>query len=444
MTYSLVNYHEAEKVVEDFNSISIQAEKIIHRLPAGARNAFYELVLFPTKASAIVNELYLAAGKNALYAKQGRAAANDMAVRTRDLFQTDTSLMGYFNRSFADGKWAHFMDQSHLGYTNWQDPPTNSLRAIRLVEQQVPDSAAMGVSVEGSNVIWPGADTQAVLPAFDVFSQRRHSIEVFNKGKIPFTFSAQANKPWIRISSHKGKIYKQTTLWISLDWGRVSKGKSEGRVKITGARSEVNVNVEALNPRDVSRDSVQGFVEENGCVSIEAEHYTDKTEAGENRWLAIENYGRTLSAMATAGPLDGACATPGKDSPCLEYRMFLFSTGKVDVEAIFGPVLNFASGRGVRYAVSFDDDPPQSVTIVPEKYSAQNGNRDWEKSVVDNARFSHTTHTITSHGYHTLKIWMIDPAVVIEKIVVDLGGVKPSYLGPPESFHGSKSSQAVR
>ena len=93
--------------------------------------------------------------------------------------------------------------------------------------------------------------------------------------------------------------------------------------------------------------------------------------------------------------------------------------------------------RGVRYAVSFDDEAPQVVTLVPAGYQAQNRNVHWETSVADNAHYGKSKHTIASAGYHTLKIWMIDPAVVMQKLVVDLGGLKPSYLGPPESFHRS-------
>lgn len=48
---------------------------------------------------------------------------------------------------------------------------------------------------------------------------------------------------------------------------------------------------------------------------------------------------------------------------------------------------------------------------------------------------SSSNHQISSPGYHTLRIWMIDPGVVIQKIVVNTGGLKPSYLGPPESFN---------
>jgi hypothetical protein len=35
---------------------------------------------------------------------------------------------------------------------------------------------------------------------------------------------------------------------------------------------------------------------------------------------------------------------------------------------------------------------------------------------------------------------MVDPGVVLERIVLDHGGVLPSYLGPPESFHVQSSS----
>ena len=114
--------------------------------------------------------------------------------------------------------------------------------------------------------------------------------------------------------------------------------------------------------------------------------------------------------------------------------MYLFSTGKFDITAILSPTLNFMPDRALRFAISIDDESPQIVTIVPDHYSAQNGNRDWEKSVEDNARYGRTTHTLAKSGYHTLKFWMVDPGVVLQKLVVNLGGVKPSHLGPPESY----------
>jgi len=81
----------------------------------------------------------------------------------------------------------------------------------------------------------------------------------------------------------------------------------------------------------------------------------------------------------------------------------------------------------VRYAISFDDTPQIVDTLA--KYSTQK----WAESVKDSVRVSTSTHTIATSGYHVLKFWMVDPAVVLQKLVVDFGGVKPSYLGPPES-----------
>jgi len=433
-TYSLINYNEAEKILSDYNAVVARAEDIYVKLESEKRDAYYQLVLFPAKASALVNELYITAGKNYLYAKQGRSSTNDMAVKTELLFQADTSLMGYFNRSFANGKWNHFMDQSHLGYTNWADPPFNSLRAIKLKKIEVNDSAIMGIAIEGSENVWPGTSADAILPEFDAFNQQSHWIDIFNKGNKPFNFAAETDDRWIQLSESEGVVEKDIRLRIQVDWQKAPEGRSVGKVKITGADKKVVVIVNAFKPDGISRETLQGFVEGEGYVSIEAEHFTKKTQDGGSRWIKIEDYGHTLSAMRATAPVNDPAALPGKNSPCLEYRIYLFSTGNIEVEAIFSPTLNFMPGRGLQYAISFDDNDPQIVTLVPEKFNAQNGNRDWEKTVMDNARFSVTNHMIDKPGYHTLKIWMIDPGPVLQKIVVNTGGVKPSYLRPPESF----------
>jgi hypothetical protein len=110
--------------------------------------------------------------------------------------------------------------------------------------------------------------------------------------------------------------------------------------------------------------------------------------------------------------------------------MYLFTAGSVKVETILAPTLNFVPGRGLRYAISFDDQRPQILDAL-----ANNSVADWATSVKDSVRKVQSEHTLAKPGYHTLKFWAVDPGVVLQKIVVDAGGVKASYLGPPESYH---------
>jgi hypothetical protein len=440
-TYHLLNYREAERVVADYNAVAAQAEELSKKVPAARRDAFYQLVLFPAKACAGLHEMYFAAARSELYASQGRASANDFAAQTRQLFEAQTNLTHHFNHVFAGGKWKHFMDQTYIGYTSWNPPAQNNLRAVRLGAVEAPEAAEMGVAVEGSAKAWPGAEGEAVLPRFDVFQQQRHYIEVFNKGKTPFVFRAEASEPWIKLSEAKGGVEKDHRLWVSVDWGKAPEGMAGGTIRLTGAgtNGSVTVKVEAFNPTEVTRDSLRGFVEGGGVVSIEPEHYSRKTEVVPNRWIRIEDYGRTLSGMRAEAPPHSASLAPGKDSPCLEYQTYLFTTGAVEVVAITSPTLNFVPGRGLSLAVSFDDQPPQIVDVVPATANAGDSNRSWEESVRINARYARVKVNIEQPGYHTLKFWMVDPGVVLQKIIVDCGGLKPSYLGPPESyFHATR------
>jgi hypothetical protein len=433
-TYSLTDYNEAETICSDYLKLAARADSIYKLIPADQRDAYYHLILFPVKASSIVSELYLCAGKNDLFYRQGRNSANIMADRVTDLFSRDTSLMGYYNRGFAGGKWNHFMDQSHLGYTSWADPPVNSLRAIKLRRTEPYAGARPGVSIEDSEDAWPGSDALPCLPEFDGYSGREHYIEIFNRGNLPFEYTITADKPWIRSAKSSGTIKGDERILITVDKDKVPDVHSSGIVSINAAGTTVNILVKAFFPSvDVSPDA---FVESQGVVSVEAEHFLQEHDKGSRRWIKIESYGHTLSGMRAMCDTDDQPATPGKDSPVMEYKMYFFNSGNFETKAFFSPGLNFKPGQGIRYGISFDDQPVNIITLVPEGYNAQNRNADWEKTVSDNYRISSATLTVTVPGYHTLKIWMIDPGPVLQKIIVNTGGLKTSYLGPPESMHG--------
>jgi hypothetical protein len=362
-----------------------------------------------------------------------------MAQLTRDLFKVDADLMTHFNTVLADGKWAHFQDQPHIGYTTWRDPPQNSLAAVRLTEIDVPAAAGFGVAVEGSASAWPGAAEEPALPRFDAFGRQRFYVELFNRGRTPYPYLASVSAPWIVLSESRGTVTKDTRLWVTIDWDRVPAGSSTGSITVSGLDRAVTIRVDALKPQNLRRATVAGFAETGGYVSIEPEHFTRNVDAGTSRWIRIQGYGRTLSGMRATAPADTPAARPGVDAARLEYQMQLVTPGTLTVRLTLGPTLNFMPGRALRIATSLDEGAPEIVTVVPEKYDAQNGNRDWEASVRNNARVVTATHTVATSGSHTLKVWMIDPGVVLERLLVETSSAAPTptYLGPPESPRGN-------
>jgi len=392
------------------------------------KDAYYQLILYPVKACANLNDMYYNVRLNRLYAAQGRMSANDVARRANVLFEKDAELSRYYNQTMSGGKWNHFMDQLHIGYVGWHDTfGKNTLPELKNVTP-VP-AGSLGIAIEGSNDAWPGAKAEAILPEFNPYQKVSHYIDVFRRGASPVEFTVQA-EPWIRVSQSSGIVEKDFRIMIDIDWNHAPSGLHRGLITIAG-KDDVSVTVQVTlnNPAEPKPEKINGFVETAGYVSIESEHFSRGLANSPITWQILPDYGRTLSAV-TAFPVTSPNQEPGGSNAHLEYDMYLFSTGKVSVNVYVSPTINFKEGDGLHYGISFDDEKPQIMTI-----DAKN-NRDWEESVKDNIRIITSEHTITTPGQHTLKFWMVDPAVVLQKIVVDAGGLKPSYLGPPEStFH---------
>jgi hypothetical protein len=432
-TYSLLNYREAETVVDDYNALAHAAQSIGHQLPSDYRDTWFELVLYPVLACANLNELYVTAARNKLYAAQGRAATTSLADRVKDLFVKDSLLALEYNRLTAGGKWNHMMDQTHIGYTYWQEPPHNIMPVVTALDPAANTGPSWGVAVEGSSAWWPAANdsSKAILPTFNPFQNTEHYLEVFNRSTKPFSCTVRAGAPWIKLGPADKQIDKEQRIWINIDWTRAPSGRRQTPLTITGPDGNtVTVTVSTDNPSS-KPELPNCFIETEGCVSIEARHFSRAVTGKDIQWQVIPDLGRTLSGIQ-ASPVTGPARTPGGNSPRLEYQLYLFDTGTLTVRAYFSPILAF-NRQPIHYAISIDNETPRIIDLS----TGNEAPGTWDKMVADNIRISPSTLAIHKPGLHTLKYWLVDSGPVLQRIVVDGGGVRPSYLGPPESPAGN-------
>lgn len=426
-TYSIVNYREAETVVAEYNKLEAEARRIYAAMPLEYKDAYYQLILHPVIACANLNEMYATVAKNLWYAKQGRSATNDLADSVRKLFDNDARYSLYYNKELAGGKWNHMMDQTHISYTYWQQPTKDVLPKIDTIT--IGNAGEMGIAIEGSDAWWPEEKSDATLPAFDSYNQQRYFIELFNRGKAPFDYTIETVAPWLKISSTKGRIEKEQRLFIAIDWSGVPAGNNRSPITITGSEgTKVVVNIIVNNVTLPKKEKLKSFVASNGYISIEAQHYTAAIDTEKITWQVIPDIGRTLSGVTTF-PVTALPGKPEGKSPHLEYSIYTLDSGNVTVLAYVSPTIDFHNGGGLEYAISIDDEAPQIVNI-----HANNSERAWEKSVADNIIITSSKHVLKKPGKHVLKFWRVDPAVVLQKIIIDAGGLKPSYLGAPESY----------
>jgi hypothetical protein len=446
--FSLTNYQEQARVTDDWQRLAARAEQIGRSLPSSYQDAYYELVLYGVKATANLYALRQAEFTNLLYAKQGRAATNDLAATTEARFNDDLALADHYNKDLAGGKWDGFQLQPHIDYGDvarygpnapWQQPELNNVAipdvifpAVKRID--VPAAPDMGVAIDGSDKWWPNERSPAVLPTFSPYqTQPGQYIEVFNRGRTAFEYQIKPSVPWVGVTPSRGTVGTQIRAAVRVDWARAPKGTTSVPITVTGPNGRgVEVKAVVQNP---GRSRLSGFVEANGYVSMEARHYTRAVGANGVAWLRIPDIGRTGDGM-TPSPPTAASQSPGGAAPRLEYRMNLTTTGPVKVTAFLSPRNAALSPDGLKYAISIDDAAPQVVNITKATGADDTSmNRQWERNTSDNTNRTTTTHTIAAPGVHTLKFWMVDPTVILQNLVVDTGGVATSYLGPPESFH---------
>jgi len=171
------------------------------------------------------------------------------------------------------------------------------------------------------------------------------------------------------------------------------------------------------------------IIEKDGYVSIDAEDFSRTGNSDRISWQIIPYLGKTKSAITTTPPN----VYPKEDEHIyVEYDVEFASTGEFDVQLLFSPTLNFNANKGLRYEIAFDGAAPQQVNLNGH-YKGELGR--WQAEHIIK---SDTKHRIESVGKHTLRFSIKEAGLVLQKILINTGGLKPSYLGAPESKISTK------
>ena len=422
---------EAQRRIDQYDSL----EQAVKALRASIRDkdaaAFYELVYCPVRSASLMNKKFLYRDKSYYYARQNRLSAYDYARLSKLAYDSIVQETNWYNTQLAGGKWKGMMSMMPRNLPVYQEPVIPSFTTD--------PSAVWSIAPEGDSAA-AGPGQALRLPSFDALNRQRYFIDVFLTSSATVEWAATITDQRIRLSATKGTLRpvmggNEVRIWVEIDWQKDVAGKPlSGQVIFTGAGKQVAVAVNGT-PLSTGLAEYQGFIENNGLVSMYATHYSRHTATAAGHWKVLDDVGYTGQALQALFINQGDPVITGarikKKNPWVAYDFYTFSADTPVVTVFSLPTHPLNKAYSMRYALSIDDGP---LTIVD--YRTAGRSEEWKQNVLRNNAVRKTPMPVIGSGKHTLKIYSVDPGVVIDRILLTLGGTRTAYSTIAETSIG--------
>jgi len=330
-TFALTEWPVVES---DYMALASEAIEIGDMLDPAYKDAYYELVAYPIFASCNLYSMYAAVARNHSLAEKGKVEANEEAYKVKRCFEVDKQLSEAYHQ-LKNGKWNHQMDQTHIGYTYWQQPDKQVCPEVDYVEEG--DACVDSKKSDDSNL-----------------------------------------------------------------------------------KDDLSSEVDEV-------PGISAFLEQFGYVSMDMEHFDRKVDADGIAWKELPGMSYSQKSFTSVPVIHDSINKPSDETTHLEYNFIVRNAGDICVRLYVSPTLDFTDRGALRYGVSIDEETPQIINIHDPKF----GN--WNKWVSENVIKPTSQHSLSEGGSHTLKIFVVDPGVVFQKVVIETGDPTDLYLGPQES-----------
>jgi hypothetical protein len=432
--YHPCHYLEADRMLALAAQIERTNEDVYSVLSSNEKNAYYSMIYFPARASINLIRMHLYAGKNFHFAKQGKKIANEFSALVTECIEKDRAMHKGF-AAFKNGKWKGVELEQHIGFVKWND---DNYRYPLRVTVEPAHKPRLVVSRKDREEIFSKTYGSPMTINIDDFLYAGNDeviLEIANDGIGVFEYVIQLEQEydWLSISPMRGMVESQEEITLRCNRKELGSEIQTARLLIKDMETRVAVEIKAKNP--VTKDlPPKTFLENNGVIVIEANHFCGKKNAAGAGFYELKNYGRSGVGMKVFPTT--SCFSENEDAPTLGYRFLIEEAGKYTAEVWTTPTNSVQNKRPLHFSFENRQNGRQIITAVPADFMAGSpSDKRWCDGVLNQIRVSKISLTFEK-GVQEIAIGALNAALVLEKVLIYKEGREPleSYLGPPASM----------
>ena len=402
-----INYTEEEiaQRIEKYNTLVEQATTLKEQVPADLQDAYFELVLYPIRGAALLNEYQLLARRSMVRCtfKDSIGAIKD-GEKVKQTFNELNHWTALYNKHIQNGKWDDFFNwQPYHWYRSTKiDPPFCTPQLLEKA-QNAPQPRFLSVNEAlSANGITFENEVEGEIP---LWIEALSPIRNFSK--------APENNVFCRVSIN-GLSFNASATPINNVWHAPFVGPMWSKVGTIKLKKGVNhLVIDKMEPNARIDQLFLGLYPpfyKEPRERIAAYAYNNKFDNLEGNICRIDGLG--FSDGVLVFPFDTPSYEWNEKTPIpyVEYDITLQEQDS-EIEIRTLPTLHIYEGREARYAVQLGDNDPEIFSIHTNDFSAE-----WRWNVLRGYASKSIRIPASVKGKQKLRIYFMDPGIVLQEI----------------------------
>ncbi len=186
------------------------------------------------------------------------------------------------------------------------------------------------------------------------------------------------------------------------------------------------IRAEGAGSKTVDLSPVESKNKLEGCTVMDLSDIKIRV-AGEGHTIRLlEGIGYDWTSLQLGEATEAVADPKDLGGTRVEYAFSGVDSDSVTVQVYTVPAFPVYDGRSTRFGISVDGQPAVVAKNEPREYS-----KEWKDQVLQNGTVATAAFQVKkSDAEHTLALILGDPGIIIQRIVIDWGGLKETYVGP--------------